>query len=178
MDLDEALRCLAEADGDRRRPDLCGGRYLAVAYGEGLELDVSRLRARGAEEFAARGGAGSVYDALDLLVDDVVAATGDSAEELLDRLDDAGPVNDDGPPLADIVSPRRRLLALLLLGFGGPMDIVTERFDEEHYLGGALAALPDARFVLLASAEPPNQEFALGVLDLGRDAAHQGVSGR
>ncbi|MGP3975886.1 phosphoribosyltransferase [Streptomyces sp. 8N114] len=172
MDLDEALRCLAEAEGDQRRPELCGGRYLAVAYGEGLELDVSHLRARGVEEFAARGGAASFYEALDLLVDDFLAATGDTAEDLLDRLDDAGPANDDRPPLADIVSPRRRLLALILLGSGGPMDIVTERFKEDSYLGDALADLPHARFVLLASAEPPNQDFALGVLELGGGRAH------
>ncbi|WP_345575777.1 hypothetical protein [Nonomuraea rosea] len=167
MDLNEALHCLAETDGDRCRPELCGGGYLAIAYGEGLELDVSRLRARGVEEFAARGGAASLYDALDLLVDDIVAASGDTVEELLDRLDDDGPAKDDETLLAGIVSPRRRLLALLLLGFGGPMDIVTERFEEEFYLGGALADLPDARFVLLASADPPNQDFAFGVLELG-----------
>ncbi|MGI5346648.1 hypothetical protein ACQEU8_00335 [Streptomyces sp. CA-250714] len=142
------------------------------AYGEGLELDVSHLRARGVEEFAAIGSAASLYEALDLLVDDFLAATGDTAGELLDRLDDAGPVKDDWPLLAAILSPRRRLLALILLGFGGPMDVVTDRFEEEFYLGGALADLPGARFVLLASADPPNQDFTLSVLELGVRGAH------
>ncbi|NBM14866.1 hypothetical protein [Streptomyces sp. GC420] len=63
MDLDEVLRCLAEADGDRRRPGLQGGRYLAVAYGEGLELDVSHLSALRAEGFAERGCAASLSGA-------------------------------------------------------------------------------------------------------------------
>ncbi len=171
MDLDEVLHRLAEADGDRRRPELCDGRYLAVAYGEGLELDVSRLRIRGVEEFAVRGSASSVYDALDLLVDDFLADAWETAEELLDRLDDAGPAEDDGP-LGDIVSPRHRLLALILLGAGGPMTIVTERFEEDPYLGGILADLSGARFVLLASADPPNQDFALGVLELGAGGAN------
>ncbi|MEV0660748.1 hypothetical protein ACIBI3_11730 [Actinomadura luteofluorescens] len=181
MDLDEALRCLAEADGNRRRPELCAGRYLAVACGEGLELDVTHLRAQGAEKFAARAGAASVYDALDLVAVDVVAATGDTVEELVERLEDAGPMDDDGAPLADIVSPRRRFLALLLLGFGGPMEMITERFERDPYLGGALADLPGARFILLASADPPNQDFAFGVLDLGGDrsaVARTDYSGR
>ncbi|GAA4325931.1 hypothetical protein BJY14_006152 [Actinomadura luteofluorescens] len=171
MDLDEALRCLAEADGNRRRPELCAGPYLAVAYGEGLELDVSRLRAQGAEEFAARAGAASVYDALDLLAVDVVAATGDTVEELLERLEEDGPM-DDGAPLTGIVSHRRRFLALLLLGFGGPMEMITARFEQDPYLGDALTDLPGARFVLLASADPPNQDFAFGVLDLGGGGGH------
>ncbi|MEU5097986.1 hypothetical protein [Streptomyces sp. NPDC020996] len=168
MDVDEALRRLAEADGDRRRPEWCGGRYLAVAYGENLALDVEHLRSLGAERFAARGAAASLYDALDLLADDLVAATGEPVEDVLDPLEDDVSPAGDVPPLSEIVSPRRRLLALLLLGFGGPMDLVTERFEEEHYLGDALAQVPGARFVLLASAAPPHQEFALGVLELGR----------
>jgi uncharacterized protein len=167
MGLDEVLRCLAEADGERRRPKLCGGRYLAVAYGDGFGLDVSRLRELGAGEFEVRGGASSFYDALDLLAGGLLAASGESAGELLDRLDDDGAA-DDGTPLAGIVSPGRRLLARVLLGYGGPMGLVTGRFAEDFYLGGALDEVPDGRFVLLASAAPPNQEFAPGVLELGR----------
>jgi uncharacterized protein len=167
MELDEVLRCLAEADGERRRAELCGGRYLAVAHGDGFELDVSRLQELGAGEFEVSGGASSFYDALDLLVGDLVAAGGGSAEELLDRLDDDGAA-DDGTPLAEIVSPGRRLLAMVLLGYGGPINLVTGRFAEDFHLGGALDEVPDGRFVLLASAAPPNQEFAPGVLELGR----------
>lgn len=159
------LRCLAEADGGRLRPGLCRGRYLAVAYCDGFELDVARLRELGAEEFAVRAGASSFYDALDLLVDDLLDTSGESAEELLDRLDDDGAAG-AGTPLAGIVSPRRRLLASVLLGHGGPMDLVTERFGEDGYLGEVLEAVPGGRFVLLASAAPPNQEFALGVLEI------------
>jgi hypothetical protein len=123
--------------GERRRAELCGGRCLAVAYGDGFELDVSRLQELGAGEFEVSGGASSFYDALDLLVGGLVAAGGGSAGEVLDRLDDDDAA-DDGTPLAGIVSPGRRLLAMVLLSCGGPMDLVTGRFAGDFYLGGAL----------------------------------------
>ncbi|MCO6006872.1 hypothetical protein NE236_17945 [Actinoallomurus purpureus] len=51
------------------------------------------------------------------------------------------------------------------------MDMLTERFEQDPYLGGALTDLPGSRFILLASADPPNQDFAFGVLELGGGGA-------
>ncbi|CDR04713.1 ankyrin repeat domain-containing protein [Streptomyces iranensis] len=217
MDLDELLRCLAEAESGELREELTGGRYVVVQYNpEGTYFDDADLAelfgapapapapapTAGAEfeeledeedaPFDVIGVAPSLYEALDLLGDEL------PDEEWLTELDEeewaaeaaefgedvfgtaaesAGSADDpdgsDGEEgnewlglLRGIQDPRRRSVVQLLCGVLGPMDFLTEEFAKDVYLGGVAIRLPGARFVMLASAAPPNQEVAFAILEL------------
>ena len=196
MDLDEVLRCLVEAESGELRKELTGGRYAVVQYDPDewtfTEADLAELfgaPAPAAEDtdeededededgasFALIGVAASVYEALDLLGEEL------PDEEELTELDQeewaeeaahfgADVVAEDGDEwvaqLQGIRDPRRRSVVQLLCGVLGPMDFLTEEFEEDPYLGHVPARLPGARFVMLASAAPPNQEAAYAILEL------------
>ncbi|MGP3973996.1 ankyrin repeat domain-containing protein [Streptomyces sp. 8N114] len=71
MDEDEVLRCLAEAESGRLRPELCGGRYVAVAYdidGTDDEDAFEDEADEGFENVRVLGEVSSVYEAFDLLM--------------------------------------------------------------------------------------------------------------
>ena len=198
MDLDELLRCLVEAESGELRQQLTGGRYAVVQYDpDELTFDDADLAelfgapapdSAAAEEddedwdededgasFALIGVATSVYEALDLLGDEL------PDEDRLTDLDEeewaaeaaefgedaVGEGKDDWVALLQgIRDPRRRSVAQLLCGVLGPMDFLTEEFEKDPYLGHVTARLPGARFVMLASAAPPHQEVAYAILEL------------
>ncbi|WP_345438811.1 hypothetical protein [Actinoallomurus vinaceus] len=162
MDIDEMLRCLAEADSGRLRPELCDGRYAAVLYDPdepSLEEDDEFWDED--EPFYGHvvGEASSVYGALDQLASEFAGYDADTTEEILEEYEDVDEL--DG-----IQTAERRLLALSALGCLGPMDIVTDDHWNEHYLGRAPVLFAGARFVFLASAAPPHQEEACAILEL------------
>ncbi|WP_039939181.1 hypothetical protein, partial [Streptomyces himastatinicus] len=190
MDVDELLRCLVEAESGALREELTGGRYAVVQYDPDeltfTEADLAELfgapAPADAEEtdeddwdededgasFAVIGVATSVYEALDLLGEEL------PDEEELTELDqeewaeEAAEFGKDewADRLQDIRHPRRRAVAQLLCGVLGPMDFLTEEFEQDPYLGHVAARLPGARFVMLASAAPPHQEVAYAILEL------------
>jgi uncharacterized protein len=167
VDLDDVLRCLADADAGRLNPDLCDGRYVAVTYDDVEES--SNLDEALAELPVAswRREASTLYEALDLLADHVVEVTGeDEPQELLARLTELDEELVDELREAGISSPPRQLLAAMLMDAGGPVDIVTEQHWCDAYLGESPLLYVGARFVFLASAAPPNQDFAVGILEL------------
>ena len=147
MDLEGALRCLAEADagpGD--------GRYAAVSYGP---------------EGTLSGETTSIHAAFDLVAEHLIEFAGDEdPAELVAMLADFDNGLVDQLRGMGITSPARQLVAASLMDAAGPMRIVTDEHWRDAYLGEAPLAYPGARFVLLASAEPPNQEFAVGILEL------------
>ncbi|WP_063735642.1 ankyrin repeat domain-containing protein [Streptomyces sp. RTd22] len=125
--------------------------------------------------FDVIGVATSVYEALDLL------GEGLPDEEELTELDEeewaeeaaefgADALGEDQDAsialLQGLQDPRRRAVAQLLCGVLGPMDFLTEEFEQDPYLGHVAARLPGARFVMLASAAPPHQEVAYAILEL------------
>ncbi|MCN9244048.1 ankyrin repeat domain-containing protein [Streptomyces sp. RY43-2] len=145
--------------------------------------------------FGVVGIAASFYEALDVLgeelgCDEETLAELDEELDLEDDEDDEDFEDDEGgmdgqegqddedghadahrgseraAVLTRIRSPRRRAVAHLLIGGFGPMDVVWEDFEEDVYLGHVAAHLPGARFVMLASAAPPNQELAFAILEL------------
>jgi hypothetical protein len=120
VDVEDLLHRLAEADSDRRRPELCDGRYLLTYLlpddGAGAELDVVGY----------------------------------------------------APALRELRSPLRRILGYFLVGlFSGPMTVVETDHRRHFYLGHALEEHPGARFLFLMSADPPNQDEAWAILELG-----------
>jgi ankyrin repeat protein len=147
MDLEEALRCLAEADagpGD--------GRYAAISYSPDGTLS---------------GETTSIHAAFDLVAEHLITfAGGEDPAELVARLADFDDGLVDRLRVMGIPSPARQLVAAVLMDAAGPMRIVTDEHWRDYYLGEGPLAYPGARFVLLASAEPPNQEFATGILEL------------
>ncbi|MBO3679796.1 ankyrin repeat domain-containing protein [Streptomyces sp. NEAU-YJ-81] len=234
MDLDELLRCLAEAESGELREELTGGRYVVVQYDSeetvfddadlaelfGVPAPGTGAAAPDAVEdpdaiedtdeesedeefededgawFSLIGVATSLYEALDLLGDEL------PDEDDLTELDEeewaaeaaefgahvfgaevfgAAAEDEDGEEggegdgeegnewlalLRGIRDPRRRSVVQLLCGVLGPMDFLTEDFEEDCYLGHVATRLPGARFVMLASAAPPNQEVAFAILEL------------
>ncbi|MEV0086944.1 ankyrin repeat domain-containing protein [Saccharopolyspora sp. NPDC050642] len=173
MDPEEVLRCLAEADAGRLRPELCNGHYVLVEYtGEHDhtpfdedELDDEFDDFEDDEdedelEYAvgmAVGDASSMYEALDLLanrIDDVEDPEEHDQTEY--RHPEAGVVE----------SPGRRLVARLLDGDFGAMGVVTTGFWNDPYLGRALIRFNGARFAFLTSAAPPHQELAYAIVEL------------
>ncbi|WP_407285084.1 ankyrin repeat domain-containing protein [Streptomyces sp. BP-8] len=178
LDLDAALRCLAEAEEDRRRPELCRGRYVVVAYeqgardedfdedcdDEGLDEDAEEAL----RDVAVLGEAASLYDAFDLLAPGIVESfeCDDAAEALEVLLDGREETAEDRRRLAPIRSAERRLVASVLLGYAGPMDTETGRLSQGLYVGAAPLLFPGARFVFLSTAAPPHQEMAYGILEL------------
>ncbi|AEM83000.1 ankyrin repeat domain-containing protein [Streptomyces violaceusniger] len=225
MDLDELLRCLAEAESGELREELTGGRYVVLQYDpeETVFDDAALAELFGApapgtgtaapdavpvpdatedtdeesedEEFEDEDGAWfsligvapSLYEALDLLGDELpdeedlteldeeewAAETAEfGAHVFVTAAEDEG-VKADGEEgnewlalLRGIRDPRRRSVVQLLCGVLGPMDFLTEDFEEDCYLGHVATRLPGARFVMLASAAPPNQEVAFAILEL------------
>lgn len=175
MDLPGVLRCLAGADADPCRTAPRTGRYLAVvSFPEPLG-DGETYRAE--DSILYDGEHASLHDALDRLAFHVAELTAEAdLEDLLAAFRselDRGEMGEPGRGpakqsawIAGIDSAERRLLAYVLLGAMGPMNLVTEDFADDPYLGAALTHVEDARFVLLASAAPPNQDIALGVLEL------------
>ncbi|MFJ2197943.1 ankyrin repeat domain-containing protein [Streptomyces violaceusniger] len=238
MDLDELLRCLAEAESGELREELTGGRYVVVQYdpeetvfddGDLAELFGVPAPGTGAaapdavedpavedsdaiedtdeefedEEFEDEDGAWfsligvatSLYEALDLLGDELpdeedlteldeeewaaeaaefgAEVFGAAAEDEGGEGEGEGDGEGDGEEgnewlalLRGIRDPRRRSVVQLLCGVLGPMDFLTEDFEEDCYLGHVATRLPGARFVMLASAAPPNQEVAFAILEL------------
>ncbi|WP_262702519.1 MULTISPECIES: ankyrin repeat domain-containing protein [Streptomyces] len=211
MDLDELLRCLAEAESGELREELTGGRYVVVQYNpEGTYFDDADLAElfgapapgtgvtdEDGEEFEDEedayfdviGVVPSVYEALDLLGEELpdeewlteldeeewaaeAAEFGEdvfgTAAENAGRTD--GSDGEEGNEWLDLLrgirDPRRRSVVQLLCGVLGPMDFLTEEFAKDVYLGGVATRLPGARFVMLASAAPPHQEVAFGILEL------------
>ncbi|SEC99094.1 hypothetical protein [Streptomyces melanosporofaciens] len=243
MDLDELLRCLAEAESGELREELTGGRYVVVQYDpEETVFDDAALaelfgvptpdtgaaapdavedpdaiedtdEESGDEEyededgawFSLIGVAPSLYEALDLLGDelpdeeglaeldeeewaeeaaefgahvfgaDVIGADVIGAAAEAEGGEEGGEAGGkaDGEEgnewlalLRGIRDPRRRAVVQLLCGVLGPMDFLTEDFEQDCYLGHVATRLPGARFVMLASAAPPNQEVAFAILEL------------
>ncbi|WP_421108068.1 ankyrin repeat domain-containing protein [Streptomyces sp. NEAU-S77] len=195
MDLDELLRCLVEAESGELREQLTGGRYAVVQYdydemsfddadlakffGAPAPADAGETDEEDEDEdgasFALIGVAPSVYEALDLLGEEL------PDEESLTELDQEEWAEEAADFGADVVAegkdewvarlqgirgPRRRSVAQLLCGVLGPMDFLTEEFEDDPYLGHVTARLPGARFVMLASAAPPHQEVAFAILEL------------
>ena len=126
------------------------------------------------------GEADSVYAALDLLAAHFVGLLGGEPDpgELTADYRSVGVVEDDYERWLDdgvrpyagllraIRTPRRRMLAYYLMGFlSGPMDVVTDRYWRDVYLGAAPLLFPGSRFVFLISAAPPAQEEAYGILE-------------
>ncbi|MER6434132.1 hypothetical protein ABT272_41615 [Streptomyces sp900105245] len=151
MDLDDLLRCLAEADSGKLRPELCDGRYAAVLYDP--------------DSAAARlvGESSSIYAALDLLADETAASYGDNVvEEVLAEFWDEAV--EAAPTLREIQAVNRRLLALAPLGYTSLLDIATLDHCNDPYLGDAPLLFAGARFVFLSSAAPPHHEEAYAVL--------------
>jgi ankyrin repeat protein len=180
MDLTEVLRCLAEADADQLRPELCRGRYMLVAYGEesSIEEDVDDVD----EERDGTGGvleeAASVYGALDLLASYLADMHNGDPSELTEdcRAEGVGEreyeqwLHEDYwrhiPQLHSIRSPDRRLLAYFLMSYiSGAMDIETSDHWRNPYLGQTPTLFTGARFVFLTSAAPPHQEEAFAILE-------------
>jgi hypothetical protein len=149
MDGEDALRCLAEADAGQLRPDLCDGRYVALSYSPD-------------ETFAAE--ATSVYAAFDLLAEHL--ASGEDPAELMTRVADFNPGIIDQLREKGITSSSRQLVAVALVDAEGLVEIVTEEHWRDPYLGEELVKYPGARFILLASAVPHYQDFAVGILEL------------
>ncbi|MES4901112.1 MULTISPECIES: ankyrin repeat domain-containing protein [unclassified Streptomyces] len=160
MDLNDVLRCLTEAEADRRRPELSGRRYVSVANryahddGAPLPLDLfDGIEDEEGEEcsiLAGLGEATSVYDALDILASAVLEEVGDPPDE--EDMREADLRRLDG-----IRSPERRALACLLMGYEGAIEVDTSAGP--GWLAGA-------RFVFLSTAVPPNQEADYGILEL------------
>ncbi|MFI1850629.1 ankyrin repeat domain-containing protein [Streptomyces sp. NPDC020480] len=163
MDLNDVLRCLREAEADRRRPELCGGRYVAVAnryaHDDATPLPLDLFDGLDDEEgeegeecdiLAGLGEAASVYDALDILASAALDEVGDPPDE--DDMREA-----DLERLNGIGSPEHRALACLLMGYEGAMEVDTS--------AGA-GWFAGARFVFLSTAVPPNQEADYGILEL------------
>ncbi|RNF86938.1 ankyrin repeat domain-containing protein [Streptomyces botrytidirepellens] len=186
-----------EAESGELREQLTGGRYAVVQYDIDEwsfdDADLAKLfgaPAPAAEDtdeaededededgasFALIGVATSVYEALDLLGEELPDEEWLTeldqeawAEEAADFGADAvGEGEDDWIALLQgIRDPRRRSVAQLLCGVLGPMDFLTEEFEKDPYLGHVTARLPGARFVMLASAAPPHQEVAFAILEL------------
>ncbi|MFI8990815.1 hypothetical protein ACIG63_38405, partial [Streptomyces antimycoticus] len=249
MELDELLRCLAEAESGELREELTGGRYVVVRYDpeetvfddaalaelfgvptpdtgaaapdavedpDAIEDTDEEYEDEGSEEeeyedededgarFSLIGVAPSLYEALDLLGDelpdeeglteldeeewaeeaaefgahvfgaDVIGAATEAkdGEEGGEAGGEAGggAEGEEGNEwlalLRGIRDPRRRAVVQLLCGVLGPMDFLTGDFEEDCYLGHVATRLPGARFVMLASAAPPNQEVAFAILEL------------
>ncbi|MEV0201136.1 hypothetical protein [Nonomuraea sp. NPDC050691] len=185
LGLQEVLRLLAEADSGRLRPDLRDGRYAAVVHDQDgdlldddlddADLDDTDLDDTGpgddapedGEPLCARviGEATSIAAALDLLAGEVTSFDAGEPEEMLEEMEEE--YEDEMPQVVgEIRSPGRRLLALVLAGYAGPLNIVTDRGWRDHYLGRAPLLFPGARFVFLASAAPPHHEEAYAVLEL------------
>ncbi|MFE2182107.1 ankyrin repeat domain-containing protein [Streptomyces sp. NPDC059455] len=145
--------------------------------------------------FDVIGVAPSVYEALDLLGDELpdeewlteldeeewAAEAAEFGENVFGTAADGGDGADgaegsDGSDseagnewlalLRGIQDPRRRSVVQLLCGVLGPMDFLTEEFAKDVYLGGVATRLPGARFIMLASAAPPHQEVAFAILEL------------
>jgi hypothetical protein len=153
MDVDEMLRCLAEADSGQLRPELCDGRYAVVVFNpDGACLE---------EESQVVGEASSVYGALDELANAVICDHYES-----DLIQDVLAEREDAPALPGIQTEKRWLLAQFALGLLGPMDVVTEDHWSDPYLGQVSLLFTGARFVFLASAAPPNQDEAHTILEL------------
>ncbi|MFK4268224.1 ankyrin repeat domain-containing protein [Streptomyces milbemycinicus] len=160
MDLNDVLHCLKEAEADQRRPELCGGRYVSVAnlyaYDDATPLPLNLFDGLDDEEgeecsiLAGLGEATSVYDALDILASAVLDEVGDPPDE--DDMREADLQRLDG-----IGSPEHRALACLLMGYDGAIEMDTS--------AGA-GWFAGARFVLLSTAVPPNQEADYGILEL------------
>ncbi|MGY0060996.1 ankyrin repeat domain-containing protein [Streptomyces sp. LZ34] len=160
MDLNDVLRCLKEAETDRRRPELSGRRYVSVANryshddASSLPLDlfdgIDDEEGEECETLAALGEATSVYDALDILASAVLDEVGDPPGE--DDMREADLQRLDG-----IHSPAHRALACLLMGYDGAIDVDTS--------AGA-GWFAGARIVFLSTAVPPNQEADYGILEL------------
>ncbi|MGP3989827.1 ankyrin repeat domain-containing protein [Streptomyces sp. 3N207] len=98
MDEEEVLRCLAEAESGRLRPELCGGRYVAAAYDidgtddeDGFEDGYEEEVDEDFENVRVLGEVSSVYEAFDLLM----AEMADEAEAK-ELLVDTGLPLDDG----------------------------------------------------------------------------------
>lgn len=196
MDLDELLRCLVEAESGEPRQELTGGHYAVVRYDvDEMSFDDADLAkffgapAPAAEDtdeededededgasFALIGVATSVYEALDILGEELPDEEGLTeldeeewaAEAAEFGADAVGEGEDDWVArLQGIRDPRRRSVVQLLCGVLGPMDFLTEEFEEDPYLGHVAARLPGARFVMLASAAPPHHEVAYAILEL------------
>ncbi|NUP40676.1 MAG: ankyrin repeat domain-containing protein [Streptomyces sp.] len=160
MDLNDVLRCLKEAEADRRRPELCGGRYVSVAnryaYDDASPLPLDLFDGVDDEEceecdiLTGLGEATSVYDALGILASTVLDEVGDPPDE--EDMSEA-----DLQRLEGIGSPEHRALACLLMGYEGAIDVDTS--------AGA-GWFAGARIVLLSTAVPPNQEADYGILEL------------
>ncbi|KAB2352223.1 ankyrin repeat domain-containing protein [Actinomadura rudentiformis] len=166
MDVDELLRCLADTDSGRLRPELCGGRYVAVMY----DPDDAPITEEDSEQdedlvgIRVLGEATSVYGALDLLAR---AAAGpydtDVIEDLLAEHADA---EEDFPVLGEIQARERRVFALIVLDRIALMDVLTKEHWNDPYLGAAPRRFVSARFVFLTRASPPHQDEAYAVLEL------------
>ncbi len=161
------LRCLAEADTGQRRPELEESRYAAVAYPMAPE-ETDDGGACPDEDprtdcIGTLGEATSVYDALDLIAANVVAE--DVLDRLLGELADVR-AGDEPPFLSGIHSRRRRALAAVVLGHLSPVDVLTDGFDRDPYLGPAPLKFPGSRFVFFIRAAPPHDEVAYGILEL------------
>src|SRR3954465_14107981 len=106
MDLEDALRYLAEADAGQRPND---GRYAAVAYSPDGTLT---------------GEATSVHAAFDVFADHLISFTGgEDPAELMARLAEFEPGLVDRLRETGITSPSRQLVAASLMDYAGPVDI-------------------------------------------------------
>ncbi|GAA3355977.1 hypothetical protein GCM10017744_020680 [Streptomyces antimycoticus] len=212
MDLDQLLRCLAEAESGELREELTGGRYVVVQYDPeetvfddaalaelfGVPTPDTGAAAPDAVEdpdaigdtdeesedeeyededgawFSLIGIAPSLYEALDLLGDELPDEEGlteldeeEWAEEAAEfgahvfgadvigaaaEAKDGEAGGEEGNEwlalLRGIRDPRRRAVVQLLCGVLGPMDFLTEDFEEDCYLGHVATRLPGARFGL------------------------------
>ncbi|MFJ2627631.1 hypothetical protein ACIO6T_30590 [Streptomyces sp. NPDC087532] len=187
MDCDELLECLAEAEAGNLRPELASGRFLVVAYlpGDGSGTAklaeilgvpaeaADRVNAAAGDEgccsFGVVGIVASFYETLAELDEELDFEDAEGGADGPDGEDDhteAYRGSERASVLTRIRSPRRRAVAHLLIGALGPMDVVWEDFEEDVYLGHVAAHLPGARFVMLASAAPPNQDLAFAILEL------------
>ncbi|MEY7972206.1 ankyrin repeat domain-containing protein [Saccharomonospora xinjiangensis] len=184
MNLEDILRCLVEADTGQRRAELCGGRYVVVEYTGDFEphdlddLEEDLLEDEGDSLGAVTGEASSLYDALDAVAaafadrydDDPDELVGEYRDSDVDELDYEEWLDENDLPfvplLREIRSPRRRILAYVLLGYHAPMDLVEENFTDDHYLGRAVVRFPGARFRFLLSAAPPHHEEAYAIVQL------------
>ncbi|MFI9504869.1 hypothetical protein [Nocardia sp. NPDC052566] len=182
MDLDEVLRCLVEADAGRLRPELCERSYVVLEYVDRWSECEDNGDIDWDDDFDPKavevsGAATSLYGAFDLLAE-MIARPGEDPESMTADVREPGVEEREYEKwlggwelrhvssLRRIHTPGRRMLAYYLMGIASaPMNLITENFQSDYYLGGAATMFDGARFVFLISAAPPHQDEAYAILE-------------
>jgi hypothetical protein len=174
VEIEDILRCLADADADRRRPELCDGRFVYLARWPDDFRDPDDDYE---DDDFARFEETSLYDALDRWASDIVAMleTDDSAELTEEHRNDVPERDYDrwlwedllgyAPLLRDIHSPSRLILAYYILEIVGlPMSVDTTDFVAGVELDSASGQYHSARTLISMSAAPPHHDEWYAIL--------------